>query len=382
MGVSTFICPRCGNKNTKYIGYKNGEPYCRFCISMKGDSAKPYTPKGGLVVLDLKYKLSSAQEEIATSVLNNYIKGIDTLINAVCGAGKTELVYKVIAHALSQRKTVGFAIPRRDVVIELFPRLKSAFPNNSITCVYGGNTRILTADIVLLTTHQLYRYDNFFDLLIIDEIDAFPYKDNTLLSSMFRRSLRGHFVMMSATPSQDVLNYFKNDGKAILELNERFHHHPLPVPILKIRPGMTKVPFLISLLKRYLSENKPVFVFAPTIEICEEIYSIISKFIPLGMFVHSKHPKRNEIILDFKNGKYKYLVTTAVLERGVTIKDLQVIIYQADHKLYDEHSLIQISGRVGRKYDSPEGEVVFIATKETEAIRNAIRTIKNKNLYL
>ena len=131
-----------------------------------------------------------------------------------------------------------------------------------------------------------------------------------------------------------------------------------------------------------MSENKPVFVFAPTIEICEEIYSIISKFIPLGMFVHSKHPKRNEIILDFKNGKYKYLVTTAVLERGVTIKDLQVIIYQADHKLYDEHSLIQISGRVGRKYDSPEGEVVFIATKETEAIRNAIRTIKNKNLYL
>lgn len=380
--MDTFICPRCGNKNPKYIGYKNGEPYCRFCISMKGESASSYTPKGGLVVLDLKYKLSSAQESIATSVFNNYIKGIDTLINAVCGAGKTELVYKVIAHALSQRKTVGFAIPRRDVVIELFPRLKNAFPNNSITCVYGGNTHKLTADIILLTTHQLYRYENFFDLLIIDEIDAFPYKDNTLLSSMFKRSLRGHFVMMSATPSQDVIDYFKQDGRAILELNERFHHHPLPVPVLKIRPGPTKLLFLISSLKQFLSKNKPVFVFTPTIEICESIYNILSRFIPLGMLVHSKHPKRNEIIMDFKNGKYKYLVTTAVLERGVTIKDLQVIIYQADHKLYDEYALIQISGRVGRKYDSPEGEVIFIATKETKAIRNAIETIRSKNLYL
>lgn len=380
--MDTFICPRCGNKNPKYIGYKNGEPYCRFCISMKGESASSSTPKGGLVVLDLKYKLSSSQESIATSVLNNYIKGIDTLINAVCGAGKTELVYKVIAHALSQRKTVGFAIPRRDVVIELFPRLKSAFPNNSICCVYGGNSRKLTADIILLTTHQLYRYEHFFDLLIIDEIDAFPYKDNVLLSSMFKRSLRGHFVMMSATPSQDVIDYFKQDGKEILELNERFHHHPLPVPVLKIRPGPTKLLFLISSLKQFLSKNKPVFIFAPTIEICESIYNILSRFIPFGMIVHSKHPKRNEIIMDFKNGKYKYLVTTAVLERGVTIKDLQVIIYQADHKLYDEYALIQISGRVGRKYDSPEGEVIFIATKETKAIRNAIETIRSKNLYL
>ena len=59
MGVNNFICPRCGNKNPKYIGYKNDEPYCRFCIAMKGESAKPYTPKGGLVVLDLHVRPQS-----------------------------------------------------------------------------------------------------------------------------------------------------------------------------------------------------------------------------------------------------------------------------------------------------------------------------------
>ena len=29
--------------------------------------------------------------------------------------------------------------------------------------------------------------------------------------------------------------------------------------------------------------------------------------------------------------------------------DVQVIVYEANHKLFDESSLIQISGRVGRK---------------------------------
>ena len=380
--VESFVCSRCGNKNPKYIGHKNGQPYCRFCISMRGESAKPYTPKGGLTVLDLKYKLSKEQDEIANQVLENYKNGIDTLINAVCGAGKTELVYKVIAYALSVRKTVGFSIPRRDVVIELFPRLKSAFPSNSVTMVYGGNTNRLTADIVLLTTHQLYRYENFFDLLIVDEIDAFPYKGNILLNKMFKRSLRGHFVLMSATPSESVLNYFRKPGRSLLELNTRFHHKPLPVPTVKIRPGISKIPYLIKKLKEFVSEKKPTFVFVPTIEACEDIFKIISKFVPNGQVVHSKHPNREKIIADFKNGIYMYLVTTAVLERGVTIKNLQVIIYEADHKLYDEYSLIQISGRVGRKFDAPEGEVIFIATKETSAIINAIKTIRKRNTYL
>lgn len=374
-----YRCPRCGNTNPKYIGYKNGEPYCRFCISMRGVDAEKYVPKGGPTVVNLNYHLSKEQEEIANHVLDNFRNGIDSLINAVCGAGKTELVYKVIAYAISTRKTVGFAIPRRDVVIELMPRIQQAFPKNSVVCVYGGHNEKLTGDIVVLTTHQLFRYEKFFDLLIVDEIDAFPYNGSLLLETMLKRSLRGHSVMMSATPSKEVIEYYSKDKREILELNTRFHHKPLSVPVLKIRPGMTKIPFLISLLKKYESQNKPVFVFTPTIEICEEVFKIVSKITKNGNCVHSKKVDRNEIIDNFKKRKTNYLITTAVLERGVTIKNIQVVIYQADHELYDEHSLIQISGRVGRKFDAPEGDVIFLANKETKSIKTAIETIKRKN---
>ena len=312
----------------------------------------------------------------------NYKNKIDTLVNAVCGAGKTELIYSVMAYCLALGKSVAFAVPRRDVVIELSQRIHMVFPNNSIVSVYGGHTEKLVADIIVLTTHQLYRYEKYFDIIILDEIDAFPFKNNKLLNSMFFRAIKGNIVMMSATPSKDVIEYFSQEGKQILELNTRFHKHPLPVPQVVTRIGIFKIPYLILKLKKLIEEGKKVFVFAPTINKCELIYKILKIPVKNGTFVHSKCKDRSKIIAAFKKGKYDYLVTTAVLERGVTFKNLQVIIYDADNELYNSQTLIQIAGRVGRKIDAPEGEVIFLVNKRTSEINGAISTIESKNRHL
>ena len=374
-----FVCEKCGNQDPKYIGYKNGKPYCRLCIAFKGEKVEQFKPKPGHVILDIKYPLSKEQKALSNKIRENYMNGIDTLVDAVCGAGKTELVYEVISYALSSGKTVAFAVPRRDVVIELTPRIKQVFPNNKVVSVYGGHTSNLKGDIVVLTTHQLYRYPGIFDLIILDEIDAFPFKDNDLLMAMLHHASRGRIVMMSATPSDEVLQEFSQQNHDILSLNKRFHRHPLPVPELYIRIGFSKYVFIVRKVNQFMMQSKPVFVFCPTIQIAETIFSFLIKIFKDGNIVHSKKEDREQIINDFKNDKYRYLVTTAVLERGVTIKNLQVIIVDADNDIYDEHALIQISGRVGRKYDAPEGEVVFLASKKTEAIEKAISTIKSKN---
>ena len=108
----------------------------------------------------------------------------------------------------------------------------------------------------------------------------------------------------------------------------------------------------------------------------------IKIFVKNGTFVHSKCKDRSKKINSFKKGELDYLVTTAVLERGVTFKDLQVIIYDADNELYNSQTLIQIAGRVGRKIDAPEGEVIFLVNKTTSEINEAISTIKSKNRHL
>ena len=113
------------------------------------------------------------------------------------------------------------------------------------------------------------------------------------------------------------------------------------------------------------------------------LYNLLKIFAKQGYFVNSSIKNREEVILNFKSGKYKYLVTTMVLERGVTIENLQVIIFDADNKIYNKETLIQISGRAGRKRSHPTGDVILLSNKISPAMRSSIEQIefynKNKN---
>jgi competence protein ComFA len=381
MGTS-FVCPRCGNSDPRFLGHKNGEVYCRKCISFRGEEAleKKASPKN--VVLSLDYRLSKEQETLSKQIIENYDKGIDTLVYAVCGSGKTEISYGIIARSMARGLRVGFALPRRDVVIELYYRLKSAFPHNSIVAVYGGNTTRLEGDCIILTTHQLYRYPNYFDLLVMDEIDAFPFKGNDVLIAMYKRSLKGHCVMMSATPSEAVIKEFQGEGHAILELRTRFHKCPIPVPKTITVPSIFQLLFVIRRLRVYGKEGKPCLIFVPTVEDAELLFQKLSMFVKGGDYVSSKRRMREAIISKFKKGEYKYLVTTAVLERGVTVKGVQVVVYGADDPIYDSAALIQIAGRVGRKKGAEDGDVFFLAKEESKSMRKAIKEIQFCNTFL
>lgn len=375
-----YICPLCGNNDEKYIGYLNGKPYCRRCISFKGESASNefYKPTH-FYKADFSYSLSEEQEKISLEVLQGYKDRKNTLIYAVCGAGKTELVFKVIEYSLNKGGRVGFSIPRKDVVIELALRLKNTFKNNKVISLYGGHHEDLNGDITVLTTHQLYRFEHYFDLLILDEIDAFPYKDNPTLEALFKRSIKGNYVMMSATPSKRIIDEFNSPNHQILKLFHRYHNNPLPLPKILIGFSFVKLLILFYELNKFIKENKPVLVFTPTIKESENLYSILRIFIKKGNVVHSKKEDRSEIISDFRNKKYLYLVTTSVLERGVTLPNLQVIIFNSDHELYSSSALIQISGRVGRVKEFPNGEIIYIATKKSKDMEDSIAKIKEYN---
>ncbi len=377
-----FICPRCGNRDLRYVGTKNGKPYCRKCIVFNGAMAPTDTPTPKTVRLSLSYSLSKEQKTLSDQVIANFKEGIDTLVYAVCGSGKTEISYGVIAYAMSKGMRVGFALPRRDVVTELYHRLASAFPNNSVVAVYGQHVAQLTGDCLILTTHQLFRYPGYFDLLVLDEIDAFPFKGDETLNAFFRNSLKGHCVMMTATPSPAIVREFRKPGHDILCLRTRFHRKPIPVPASVLLPTPIQFLRLVSLLRRYSKEKKQCLVFAPSVAKAGQLYRLLSFFVPRGNYVSSKRGERSEIITAFKKGKYAYLVTTAVLERGVTIRDLQVVVYGADDRIYDAASLIQIAGRAGRKADAPYGEVSFLAKRETKGMKDAIKEIAYCNTFL
>lgn len=358
-------CPSCSNTNKDYFFNLNNRFYCRKCINFVGIQAdKQYKVNPGYY--NLKYMLTKDQQAASDFILSNIINGKDCALNAVCGAGKTEIIYDSLKYCLNNNLKVGIAIPRKDVVVELKERIEKDF-NVSVVALYGGNHEMLNADIIIFTTHQAYRYINYFDVLIIDEVDAFPYKNNLVLREIVEKCSK-IFVYLSATMPKYIE---KNKKIKKFYLNKRYHGYGLPIP--KCKECFNMIRMLKKILKKY--EDKVALVYFPTIEIQNKI----AKRIHCDYLINSKIKEREKNLSKIKKLSSGVIFTTTVLERGITIKDVQVIVYNADHQLFDKDTLIQISGRVGRNKLYPSGDIIFICKFKNKSIRATIRKLKKCN---
>lgn len=369
-----YRCPTCGNTDKRYIGYLNSNPYCRKCI--KFSKTKEFVCEKKVVQpfdVNLKYPLSFFQNNISDMLSKDIEENNRLLVYAVCGAGKTEIIIKVIHEFLLKGGKVGIVIPRRDLVIELGKRISDIFNKVKVTLVYGGHHENLDGDIIILTSHQAFRYVNFFDLLIIDEIDAFPYSNNGLLKNMVIRSSKGKIISLSATPSIQDLNENK-----VYRLFKRYHNNPLPVPKIIKKNELFLYKFLLLKIKQFLKENKYVFVYVPTIKEGHKLHRKLIKNFEV-VFIYSSLFNKEEIMKKVRNKEFKLIITTTILERGVTYKDLQVLVYKANEYVFTKETLIQIAGRVGRTIDCPSGEVFFLSTRVTKDMKEAVNEIKKYN---
>ena len=75
--------------------------------------------------------------------------------------------------------------------------------------------------------------------------------------------------------------------------------------------------------------------------------------------------------------KTDILITTTILERGVTFDAVSVIVYGATS--LHSSTLVQIAGRVDRRQEFNYGEVLFYMMGKQET-KEAIRQIKNESL--
>ena len=66
-------------------------------------------------------------------------------------------------------------------------------------------------------------------------------------------------------------------------------------------------------------------------------------------------------------------------ERGITIKGVHVVIFHADHIVFQEASLIQMIGRVGRNIEMPTGKGLFLCTRKTKDIERCVCALKKMN---
>lgn len=338
--------------------------------------------------LGWKGRLSDQQKKASSEISESIQSNKERVVWAVTGAGKTEMLFEGIGRALDDKKRVCIASPRIDVCLELKPRLSQAFPETSLAVLYGqSEEKYAYTQLVIATTHQLLRFKEAFDVLIIDEIDAFPFFNNDMLYYAAKKSVKkkASTVYLTATPDALLKNKIRTNLIEASILPARYHGYPLPVPsavrLNKAGFFSQKQPAHYDHLLKLLKMNKKFLLFIPTVQLMEKM---MEEFEPLfNRFkytsVHSKDSNRKEKVSSMRCGRLDFLVTTTILERGVTFSGIDVIVFHAEHRVYTEAALIQIAGRAGRSIDFPTGEVTFYYDYLTREIKSAVREIRKMN---
>ncbi|THE12335.1 DEAD/DEAH box helicase [Bacillus timonensis] len=399
-----YSCVRCGNADQKLFASfgcarcKQDCAYCRKCINMgrMSECSVLVSWTGPSPIFEIPEKplvwegtLSPGQQRASSELIKAVQTDDQLLIWAVCGAGKTEILFEGIGTALQTGKKVCLATPRTDVVIELAPRIKSAFPEIDVIALYGGSEdRNKTAPITLATTHQLLRFYKAFDMIIIDEVDAFPYSVEPMLQYAVNQAKKdiSSTIYLTATPNQTWKKEIQAGKRKAVTIPARYHRHALPVPefiwcgnwekILKKKrlPGN-----VMAWVKNHLEIGKQAFLFVPRITYLENIVKILQTLDARIEGVHAEDPDRKDKVARYRSGEIPILVTTTILERGVTVPNIDVAVLGAEDKIFTESALVQISGRVGRSAKYPTGEILFFHYGRTREMIKAKKHIENMN---
>ena len=388
-------CPRCASPYEEENQLPNGSFYCRECILLgrvRSDQELYYFPQEDFPrqqSLNWQGQLTPFQAQISQALCQAVDEKRPSLVHAVTGAGKTEMIYAVVAKVLDRGGTVCIATPRIDVCIELHKRLVQDF-NCPIALLHGESEAYFRTPLVIATTHQLLKFYQAFDLLIIDEVDAFPYADNPMLYHAVDQSTKegGLQLFLTATSTDELDKKVKAGSLQRLSLPRRFHGNPLVVPRKIWMSGFEKkieknqLPqVLINHIAQQRKTSYPLLLFAPEIKTGQRVAGVLAKLFPeerIG-FVSSQTENRLEVVEAFRKKELTILVSTTILERGVTFPCVDVMVVEANHRLYTSSSLVQIGGRVGRSMERPTGDLLFFMEGSNRAIEKAIAEIKTMN---
>lgn len=419
-------CFRCSTRFEDKHRLPNGTKYCRECIALgrvRTDEDLYYFPQQTFPTQNTKIKkergnedeggtnlhqdgvtkfpfdfrgvlkwqgyLTAWQQEISDALRSNFQARKATLIHAVTGAGKTEMIYRVVADVIDGGGAVCLASPRIDICIELHKRLQEDFAC-SISLLHGAGDPYFRTPLVIATTHQLLKFYRAFDLILVDEVDAFPYVDNPMLYRAVENALKEDGVTMFLTAtSTDELDHKVGAGSLErLCLPRRFHGNPLPVPqkvwLAHFEASLKKNKIALKMLHKIAAQQQtgfPLLIFLPAIRMGQCFAQLLATYFPnqsIG-FVSSQTENRLEIVERFRKKEIDILVTTTILERGVTFPCVDVFVLKANHPLYTSSSLVQIAGRVGRSKERPTGELLFFQDGTNRAIEKAIQEIQLMN---
>lgn len=391
---STIRCRRCNQViKKKDAALPHDQYYCPACLNLGRVSTlakfyhlpEPNQFEIPATALTWQGELSPLQTKAAHEVEMSLTNHEHRLLWAVTGAGKTEMIFPGVAAALKRGERVAITSPRVDVCLELYPRLQAAFANTPIALLHGRQTEPYQyRQLTVCTTHQLLRFYHAFDNLIVDEVDAFPYASNDQLIYANHQAIKptGGLLYLTATPGPALFKRIRRHQLAVSYSPLRYHGHLLPEIQIK-RNGNWRKQFPRGVIK-WLQDRLgrlEMLLFVPHVADLPMVEQAIQSALPRARFttVHAADPQRLEKVQAMRQHQYDFLITTTILERGVTFPKIDVGVLGADDGTFSASALVQIAGRVGRSVERPDGDVTFWVQERTKSVCEAQRQIKSMN---
>ena len=301
-------------------------------------------------------------------------------LNAIIMAPTRELAQQID----QQMEGFGFYVPFSSVAI--YGGNDSGAWGTQVTGLQKG------ADIVIATPGRLLSQMNIYDIdfsgvkyFILDEADRMLdmgfYDD--IMTIVNKLPKERQTIMFSATMPTNI----RKMAKAIM-------HNPVEVQIATSRPPETirqmavdifepqKTAFLVRLLGFGLqtpdtSEKlKKVIIFVGKKQRVKELTRALRANHIDARAMHSdlEQKERDEVMLDFRNGKVDVLVATDIVSRGIDVDDIPLVInYDVPR---DAEDYVHRIGRTARAAN--KGEAITLVSPEDKRFFNKIERFLQK----
>lgn len=296
----------------------------------------------------------------------------------VCGIAQTG-TGKTLAYLIPLLRTYVFnknrhaqilvIVPTRELVVQVAEQAEALakYTNCVVKGVYGGaNLKIQAADlaqgcdIIIGTPGRIMDlgYHGSINMkaikkFVIDEMDemlALGFRSQ-ITQIMDMLSEKRQNLLFSATITEDVEDMIDDN----FDFPERVEAAPSGTPLESIDQYIYRVPNFntkINLLKHLLGEGTEmtkVLLFVSTKALADELYETITEFYPdnIGL-IHSNKDQnyRFNAVNGFKSGKFRVLIATDIVARGIDISDVSHVI---NFDMPDDpESYIHRIGRTGR----------------------------------
>ncbi|NRA80356.1 MAG: DEAD/DEAH box helicase [Pseudoalteromonas sp.] len=300
----------------------------------------------------IPFELTTEQTQIVESITNKFKEGtkVDGALIGDVGTGKTVVYGICAASVVSAGGRAAIMLPSQTLAEQIHEELNSYFGSLKpvLVTLETEQTNLEETNFLIGTSALLHRRVGVLDLVVVDEQHRFGLEQRELLLSE-----NTHFLEATATPiprTQALISY--GNSKHIFRLTKC---HAKKEITTKLRLKSESHALMKECLNQVELGNK-VLVVCPTKDNSENFASVEEVFTKWNKFARNKvryihsgcSPDHNrKSIADIKSGKASILISTTMVEIGLTIPRLtKTIIYHAER--FGTITCHQIRGRLVR----------------------------------